>query len=401
MRRCYRLAPALVLLAVATLTGCTSQGTEAAACDSPGVTPNEVRIGLLYPDSGVLAPTFSSSRAGIDARLGLANEHGGVHGRKIVYDWQDDRGTAEANIQGARTLVERQNVFGVIESSFSASGSAQYLADRGVPVTGIATEDIWSHYRNMFSFSYTDGNAVDTFGTFVHNRGGKRVLLVQAALSASVSELTSKYDQSIRAAGLDLAGILSYSSQADNPEDTARRIVESGADTVIFLIQPPDYLQVLHALRGTGRQPGLVLAVTGYDRQLLATAGAQMAGLVIPVFYRPFELGGAAVETYETAVTRFAPQIPQAQHDFALMSYVDTDMFIRGLEAAGPCPTRRAFIDGLRSVTHYDADGLIAPVDFATGLGRTTNCYSFVQVNPTGTAFDVVDRDRCGREITQ
>ncbi|KQC36473.1 ABC transporter substrate-binding protein [Frankia sp. ACN1ag] len=400
MRRCSRLAPALALLAAATLTGCASHEAKAAGCVSPGVTPNEVRIGLLYPDSGVLAPTFSSSRAGIDARIGLANERGGVHGRKIVYDWQDDRGTADANSQGARTLVERQNVFGVIESSFSASGSAQYLADRGVPVTGIATENIWSHYRNMFSFSYTDGNAVDTFGTFVHNRGGKRVLLVQAALSASVSELTSKYDQSIRAAGLDLAGILSYSSQADNPAETARRIAESGADTVIFLIQPPDYLQVLSALRGAGRLPGLVMAVTGYDRQLLETAGAQMAGLVIPVFYRPFELGGAAVETYEKAVTRFAPQIPQAQHDFALMSYVDTDMFIRGLEAAGPCPTRRAFIDGLRSVTDYDADGLIAPIDIAHGLGRTTNCYSFVQVNPTGTAFDVVDRDRCGREIT-
>ncbi|CAJ62443.1 MULTISPECIES: ABC transporter substrate-binding protein [Frankia] len=396
-----RLATAAFTLIAAVATGCAGGAAGAAGdCDAPGVTKDAIRIGVVYPDTGAVSGPLQAARAGIDARLGAINAKGGVNGRKIVYEWRDDQGTPTANAIAARDLVEHQQVFGLIESTIAASGSAQYLSDQGVPVTGLAAEGVWSKYRNMFSFSYTTGAAVDTYGTFVKSRGGSRSVLLQTALSGGVSDVGTKLVQSMTAAGVSDGGTVSYTPGADNPTTIAQRVVDSGADTLLAITDTDALVQVLAQLRASGHAPKVVMAVNGYDAGLLKRYGAAMAGVTVPLFYRPFESSGPAIAAYVDAMNRFAPQIDQPQQDIPLMSYIQTDMFIRGLEEAGDCPTRQGFIDGLRAVTNYDAEGLIQPIDIAHGQGRQTTCYAFVQVNDAGTAFDVVKEQLCGKEIT-
>ncbi|EIV92239.1 ABC transporter substrate-binding protein [Frankia sp. QA3] len=395
-----RLATAALTLTAATATGCAGGAAGAAGdCDTPGVTKDEIRIGVIYPDTGAVSGPLQASRAGIDARLGLINAKGGINGRKIVYEWRDDQGTPETNANAARDLVEHQKVFGVIESTVAASGSAQYLSDQGIPVTGLAAEGVWSKYRNMFSFSYTTGAPVDTYGTFVKSRGGSRALLLQTALSGSVSDVGTKWIQSMQAAGISDGGTVSYTPGADNPAAVAQRIIASGADTLVAITDTDALVQVLAQLRSSGNAPKVVMATNGYDAELLKRYGAGMAGVTVPLFYRPFESGGPAIAAYVDAMNRYAPQIGQPQRDIPLMSFIQTDMFVRGLEEAGDCPTRQGFIDGLRAVTNYDSEGLIQPIDIAHGQGRQTTCYAFVQVNEAGTAFDVVKEQLCGKEI--
>ncbi|MCM3924868.1 ABC transporter substrate-binding protein [Frankia sp. AiPs1] len=396
-----RLATAALTLTAAVATGCASGAAGAAGdCDTPGVTKDAIHIGVVYPDTGAVSGPLQAARAGIDARLGAINAKGGVHGRKIVYDWRDDQGTPAANAIAARDLVDHQKVFGLIESTVAAGGSAQYLSDQGIPVTGLAAEGVWSKYRNMFSFSYTTGAAVDTYGTFVKSRGGSRSVLLQTALSGGVSDVGTKLVQSMTAAGLSDGGTVSYTPGADNPTAVAQRVVASGADTLLAITDTDALVQVLAQLRAAGHAPKVVMAVNGYDAGLLKQYGAGMAGVTVPLFYRPFESGGPAIAAYVDAMNRYAPQIDQPQQDIPLMSYIQTDMFVRGLAEAGDCPTRAGFIDGLRAVTNYDAEGLIQPIDIAHGQGRQTTCYAFVQVNDAGTAFDVVKEQLCGKEIT-
>ncbi|THJ74304.1 ABC transporter substrate-binding protein [Candidatus Frankia alpina] len=396
-----RLATAAVLTLAAAAAGCASGAAGAAGdCNAPGVTKSEIRIGLVYPDTGAVSAPLQAARAGIDARLGEINAKGGVNGRKIVYEWRDDQGTPEANAIAARDLVEHQKVFGLIESTIAAGGSAQYLNDQGVPVTGLAAEGVWSKYRNMFSFSYTTGAAVDTYGMFVKSRGGSRSVLLQTALSGGVSDVGTKIVQSMTAAGLSDGGTVGYTPGADSPTAVAQRIAASGADTLLAITDTDTLVQVLAQLRSSGHAPKVVMAVNGYDAALLKRYGAGMAGVTVPLFYRPFESGGPAITAYVDAMNHYAPQIDQPQQDIPLQLFIDADMFIRGLEEAGDCPTRQGFIDGLRSVTNYDAEGLIQPIDIAHGLGRQTTCYAFVQVNNAGTAFEVAKEQLCGKEIT-
>jgi ABC-type branched-subunit amino acid transport system substrate-binding protein len=200
--------------------------------------------------------------------------------------------------------------------------------------------------------------------------------------------------------GITVAGTVNFTPGADSPAAVAQQIIADKADTIVSVIQPTDYIQVANALRTAGHTPTVALAVSGYDTGLLRAYGPGMAGITIPIFYRPFESGGPAISEYQNAMARYAPQIQQPDQDFAIMSYIQTDMFIRGLEAAGSCPTRQSFIDGLRSVRDYDAGGLIQPIDIRHGLGKQTTCWAFVQANNAGSAFEVVEENLCGKEIT-
>ncbi|MCK9930302.1 ABC transporter substrate-binding protein [Frankia sp. Mgl5] len=382
------------------LAGCSSpEASAATGCAAPGVGAQQIDLGVLYPDTGPAAERSDAVRGGIDARIGEVNAAGGVHGRKVVYQWRDDKGSATENAMGARDLVEHQNVFGLIELSVAASGSARYLADQGVPVTGLAHEQVWSTMRNMFAFTYGTGVAVDTQGQFVRSQGGRRAVILQPALSAGISDTADKYARSLAASGIPVVDTVSFTPNVDNPAAAASRIVAAKADTVIGLIPPDSLVGILSTLRQAGHPPKVVLSGNGYDKGFLKTFGAQAAGITVPLVYRPLELGGPAIRTYLEAMNRYAPQVAQPENDSSVLAYISTDMFLEGLRLADACPTRQGFIDRLRAQNSYAAGGLISPISFRTGAGRPTTCYSFVQVNGSGDAFLVVEPGLCGNTL--
>ncbi len=402
-RRCPRAWAVVTALAVAgvTLVGCGPGDTSSvAACASPGVSDDRIDLGVLYPDSGPVSPIFEAARAGIDARLGAVNAAGGINGRRVVYQWRDDQGSPLANGIAARDLVDQRRVFGVVELSVAASGSAGYLAQQGVPVTGLASEQVWSQDRNMFAATTATDAAVDTQGRFVRDQGGSRAVILQTALSAGISTTASTYARSLAAAGVQVLGAVTFTTGVDDPVAVARRIVAARADTIVGIIEPKDLVAVLTVLRNAGHNPKVVLSANGYDHALLRAVGPQAAGISVPVFYKPFEIGGPGINAYLAAMRQFAPQVAQPEQDIAVISYISADIFLRGLQLAGSCPTRQGFIDGLRAVNSYDADGLISTISFRAGAARPTTCYSFVQANPAGNGYVVVEPNLCGHELS-
>jgi ABC-type branched-subunit amino acid transport system substrate-binding protein len=191
-------------------TACASAGgtARAPACDTPGVTADEIRLGFVFPDAGTLSTVLSPTRSGLDARIALANAAGGIHGRKIVYEWRDDAGNPERNHTAVRDLVENRNVFGVIEASTVASGGAEYLHARSIPVAGMPAESIWAdaRYQNMFAYSYifTNGPSVDTFGRYVRAQGGTRAAIVGSDVSTATNDINTKIQPSLVASGVQI-----------------------------------------------------------------------------------------------------------------------------------------------------------------------------------------------------
>ncbi|WP_243407473.1 ABC transporter substrate-binding protein [Frankia canadensis] len=361
---------------------------------------SEIRLGLLYPDTGPTASAIATARAGVDARIGLANEKGGIHGRKIVYDWRDDQDNPTANATAARYLVEQRNVFGLLEFSFVADGSAQYLADKGIPVGGLSVGDAWSKHPNMFTVGATTVSPIDVFGNFLKSQGAGKTAVVATALSAGTGDTNSVLTQSVQAAGIDIVDNIAFTDGADDPASVGRRVAASGADSAVVIINGPALPAVVAAIRAAAPRMKVVLSFGGYDHQLLAAAGQIMAGVTIPIFYRPFESGGPAVEAYRQAMIRYAPQYNDPEQQLAYTAYIDTDLYLRGLEAAGPCPTRQSFMSGLRAVTSYDAGGLLmTPMNIARDLGKQITCWSFVQVNAEGKGFNVLGDQQCGRVL--
>jgi branched-chain amino acid transport system substrate-binding protein len=371
-----------------------------AGTSAPGVTGDKVHLGLLYADSGTAAADLPAVRAGVDARIGAANAAGGIGGRRIAYDWRDDTGTPAGNLLGSRELVERSEVFGLLEFTSAASGGAGYLADRGVPVVGLATEDVWARYSTMISFAATTATQIDTYGQVVATHGGTSAVLLRTGLSAGVAGAAERVGASLRAAGVNVVATLGYTPGADNVGDLARQVVASGADSVVTMLAPDALPGVLREIRDAGAHPSVVLALDGYDQGLLRTAGADLAGTLVPVYFRPVEAGGAPTARYLDAMRRYAPQVDDPAQASSLVSYIGTDLFLRGLQAAGPCPTRASFLAALRGLTRYDAGGLIAPTAVATVQRNPATCFSVLRVDPAGTGFQADQSNLCAKPLT-
>lgn len=396
--------------------GCTGGSENAAAggeCQTPGFSADQVKLGIVYPDSGTLGPILGPARSGMAARIQEANDAGGIHGRRIVYEWRDDAGDRGRNLQAVRDLVENENVFGLLEASTAASGGADYLAQNQVPVAGLPAESAWTKYANMFAYSYlfTEGSSVDTFGQYVVAQGGRKAAFLNSDLQQAITtDIGHKIEASLAAAGVEIVPEkFVYNQTVPDVRRLATRIKDSGADVVVATLSAASVAEVMEGLRAVQANIKVVLSPNGYDRSLLGQVGPKLAGLSVFLNYVPFEANTEAHRRYLDSMARYAPELVAADQEIAFVAYIATDLFLHGLEVAGPCPTRQDFIQSLRAVTDYNADGLLpGPVNLTESFGQISTCYTFIKINAAGDGFEIVPSPNapdgqgtqwCGRRI--
>ncbi|MEX5636472.1 ABC transporter substrate-binding protein [Parafrankia sp. FMc2] len=396
--------PLLVALTAAGLTACRDGAPDASPdCQSPGVTSDKVVAGLLYPDTGPLAGEFSAFRGGVEARLGVAAQEGGVNGRQLVYEWADDQAQPSINLVAAQHLVDDQNVFGIMEVTTAASGSAKWLNEQGIPVTGHADESVWSNYENMFSYSYFlgSGNGVDTYGLFVKRAGGTRAVVMSIWGNEFSTKASDAVAASLEAVGIPVVDRIEVTPGITNPSATAARIRALDADVLVSYATESEFARTVNLARQAGVDIKVVLAPNGYgsaDQPLDWPVGSYTS-----LVYHPFESGSPGIARFREAMSEFVPQVRPATSSVALHGWITADMFVRGLREAGPCPTRESFIRGLRGVKSYDADGIIVNrVDFGQNLGVADLCLSFVQFDGPAKGWHVVPGadSLCGTHLT-
>lgn len=385
------LVVAVLVAVVASCTATSADKGATAVCDAPGVTPDKVNLGMVLSDTGVGSATFSSARSGAAARIGLANAEGGVHGRTISYEWHDDASSPSQNARVTEDLVRGGDVLGLMLVSTGVGDSLQALAAEKVPVVGLGLPS-WSRFPNMFSNMY-EASPV-TVGQYVRASGGRKVGIVATGTSAAVTENLGRYRAAFESVGLALTDTIPFAS-TDNPSGVVQQLAVAGADSLVSFTTPDDLARIVQAAQAANLGLAPTVSFAGYDQSLLPVLGTALAGVSFPVYTRPFEAGGTALDRYRTAMARFAPEVVHPDQQFALQAYIYTDMFLRGLELAGACPTRDGFIQALRKVSDYDAGGLIEPVNLSTNPTQPLSCYAFVRINAGGTDFEVNRQHVC------
>jgi len=403
-----RALAALTLAAAGALAGCGSSGEAGSApgagpCATPGIGADKVHLGLLFPDSGSAQSLFGPFRAGVDARLGVANAAGGVHGRQVTYDWEDDASDPMTNLAGATALVER-GAFAVLEGTSASTGSAEFLHSRGIPVAGTSLEEPWTVYDNMFSYSnlLSESGAVSTYGDFVAAHGGHSAVMVVTQYTETSLAFADELTASLKAAGIPVVATVDATAPIDY-ESLGKKIKDSGADVLIGAVTGSTFGQAVLAARGAHADLKVILSPAGYDQRMLNVFKAVLAGSYFVADFLPFEADRPAHRQFLAAMSRYAPETRPASQQAALSGWISADIMLRGLQVSGDCPTRASFISALRSVRGYTADGLLTqPVDFQADFGRLTRCLAFVQVNAEGTRFTSVDPlPTCGQAVAR
>ncbi|KPM50891.1 branched-chain amino acid ABC transporter substrate-binding protein [Frankia sp. R43] len=395
----------LILCGLVGLAACTGSedSAGAATCAAPGITETEIKAGILFPDTGPFSHSMHAFRAGIEARLGEANSAGGVNGRKIVAVWRDDASTPQLNLTAARELIQKEEVFGIMEGLGAVSGSAQYLADLDVPVIGLGAEPAWVTHENMFTWhNYTHSTGSSTvWGDFIRSAGGTRAAVVDVALNEAVQEYHRQLVESLRVAGVSVDIDSEVTAETTGFGALARQMKEANIDAITGVVTPDVLAQIIPAVRAAGVNLRTVLLSLGYDRDLLTQFGPVLAGTTIYISFLPFELNTPAHQRLLTAMAHHSSQSEVPEQESAVFGWLSADLFLRGLQTAGACPNRQSFIQGLRAVHDYDGAGLLpAPVDLAKDRDQLADCYYFVRVSDDGRQFvPLQSAARCGSPI--
>ena len=186
------MAPAAVVSVVALIGAACGGGSSTSSSSStsggankasaPGITANSITIGSHQPLTGVAAPGYDEIAPSAKALFDDVNAHGGVNGRKITYNYQDDAYNPTNTATVVRSLVLQDNVFAILNGLGTPTHLAvqQFLNTERVPDLFVASGcDCWN---NPSKFPYTSGYQTDytiegkITGQYIKNNfAGKKV----------------------------------------------------------------------------------------------------------------------------------------------------------------------------------------------------------------------------------
>lgn len=390
----------------------TTEGSEVVTpveCDSPGFSADAIKLGMLITETGPSAGGYAETRAGIDARFAYQNEElGGVGGRRIEYTALDDASDPTAAPLNARQLVESDEVFGVMIASAGGDGTAgQYLSDNGIPVTGFNGSSAWGQFENYFGAVASGGAApvptpVSTGADFLVEQGVENLGAVTYAFPAAVNA-AEQYLTAFEAVTGN-AGTLLGDAPPGNADWSvqAQQISEAGSDGLYLPMAFQDAANAFQAVL----QAGVVLDATifpgGYGPTALEQMGESLEGASFSISYLPLSEGTEGQQVMLGALEEYSDVavVDGLVDDFVTIGWLIGEAFIEGLNVAGDCPTREAFITNLRQVTDYDANGMLDPaIDYSTALGTPfLLCTHFVTVE-NGEFVPEPEVTRCGEVI--
>jgi branched-chain amino acid transport system substrate-binding protein len=378
-------------------------GGSASECDSPGVSADEITIGQLSSLTTPAAAFYGLHQAGFKARIDKLNDDGGIGGRQVVIETADDAADINRATAAARELVEQQDAFAIMVASSVIAGPASYLSDEGIPVVGYNVNPEWGTYDNMFGYSGSNSpepTATTTGGEFLTQQGVERLAILGYA-QTSAQAAAEGMQESFEAAGGEVV-YNSTDAPIGNAEWTAQaeEIASSGADGLYLPIQTQNALAAAAAVRQAGADLTVTLFPAGYSPTTLEQAGDTAEGVYFSMDFVPLELDLPAHQEMLDGLEQYAPDTPPAQE--VVVGWIIGDLLIRGIQEAGEdCPTREAFIENLRQVTDFDANGLMdPPVDFEASFGQPYGtCFHYVKVE--GGAFVPVNDGEaiCGEPV--
>jgi branched-chain amino acid transport system substrate-binding protein len=325
-----------------------------------------IKVGVITDTTGGGASGFQTTETGIKAYFNAVNAAGGVNGQKIEYVMADSQTSPAATLSATQKLVQTDKVFAILSVTSTWYAAEAYALKEGVPVVGAGFDgNEWSDPKNTNLFQVTGVNDYSKVyantGQFFKTEG----VTTCGAFGYSDSPSSAKGSQndvkSCQAAGLKAGPVALIAFGSTDVAPTALSMKKAGVDGVDMGVDPSSGFALGAALRTVGAQTKVVLNATGYGGDLLQSSAAVTAaqGYYFSSSGQPIEQNTPATQTLKKNLAAVGYN---GTPTYAIQSaYFAAAGFVAGLKATGANPSRQQFMDSLRKVSDFDADGLLSP----------------------------------------
>lgn len=389
---------ALVITGVIAVTACgnasssnkptpTSPGATAAAgsAETDGISPTQVKVGGLVALTGPLGDTYGELIKGVKAYFDYANGKGGINGRQLVMGpVRDDATNPARSTAQATSLVTQDHVFAVFASS-PIFPAGTYLAQKNVPTFGTNFNNEWNSGPSLFGHNGSFNNALKQgpFLSWLAQKVGADTAAVVAYTVASSADCATGAADAYKRFGIKVG--LEDNSLPFGASDVTgdiQRMKDAHVGFVSTCMDPTGNTLVYTGLQKANLTNTKMYWPNGYDAKTLQNYASQMEGVYFGLQEVPIQDAAKSPEM-QLYISQMAKVNPgDAPGEESLYGWIVADLFAKGLQMAGPNPTRSAVVNKLNTITHWTGEGLIRAIDWTkmhNGDGPT-DCTAVVQV---------------------
>ena len=366
----------------------------------PGVTATEIKIGQIATETGPMPGAFQGSIFALQAFANYINDQGGILGRQLVIDQQDDAFDCATYTNAMKAMSE--DVFAMVGTWSNQDGCGQEFLEANpqfANIQGYILNPALYEVPNAFSgltappgqrnggylwvkdqFPDAMSKGAYLYSTYVPTTGDS---VKKAGESAGV---TWVYNRGI--------GFTETSYTADilrMKGDGVRLVDLTGMNwdtTAAFFKQAAEQ----------DFKPDVILAPTGYDPRFFEAVGDPAA---TSNFFAalPFAMftgeDRASVPMLDVYLTELAKVSPEAQADlYGATTWAAAVMFAQALQAAGPTVTQASLVEAVQGLGEFSAAGMMAPS--LAGEHQGSGCVvmvgtkdgQFVRLDPADAGFE-------------
>jgi branched-chain amino acid transport system substrate-binding protein len=345
---------------------------EAVAVDAPGVTDDEIRVGGVASVTNPVGGKFGETFDGVDAYFQMVNAEGGVHGRELVLAERHDDEMAN-NATVVQQLLTQDDVFAVLPVASLLFSGSDALVEAGVPTFGWALNPEWEG-----SDDQPKANLFGQAGSIVcfdcpkpeipflaHEIEATRVGLLAYNVPQSAQCATGverSFEQYAEPGSATVA--FSDTSLAFGATDLSVQVSQMKDARVDLVATCMDLQGVITLAREMNRQSldAAQYLVNAYDQELLDEYADLFQGSHVLTYFTPFEVADPppGLEDYLEWIDRAGAE----PNENSLNGWLNAALFVEGLRRAGPDFSQQAVVDAINEIDDWDADGLLAGVDW-------------------------------------
>ncbi len=351
-----------------------------------GVTAKTVTIGNIATHKLTL---FSGAAVGTQAYADYVNAKGGIDGRKLVVTAQTTGLSSTTDAQLTRAALTKD--FALVGGfSIEATSAGQILKQHpGMPAVEVTVTPANNTLPNLVSPTPLGGGWQEGSLLYFKHLDSKGALKAGAMVANEPAAVDAWKGQeaTMTHLGYKIAYENTFSeSTTYNTFVTYALAMKNAGVKMLFIEQNPSLYAapLIKALDSQNFHPMVVLGASTYSDTLIPTSGTVKAttGMYLEQDAALY-LGGDAKAI--PAVTTFLHWVQVAESQvselksswtpdlFTLYGWLSTELFVQGLQAAGPHPTRGSLLKALGKITTFSGTNLETPVNPAAKT--VSNCY--------------------------
>ena len=341
----------------------TTAGEGTVGVEQPGVTDTEIRVSGIASVTNPLGTDYGAAFDGVEAYFEMINSEGGIHGRdlKLVNKRDDQLGNSKAEAEG---LVAQDNVFAALPIAELLFQGADVLAKANIPTFGWNVNVEWTGPENFFQ-----QEGALCFGC----AGPGLPWLAKELGKTKIGLLAYNVPQSADCAKGTVASFAKYPSAeivyntsalsfgATDVSADVQRMKDAGVDLVTTCMDQNGVLTIEREMEKQNLD-AIQYLPNAYDHDFMEQYGEFFEGSYVRTRFAPFET--KPLPKGHQLFNEWIEKTGKDKKELALIGWIDADMFVTGLRAAGPNFTRQKVIDELNKLTDYDAQGILPGLDW-------------------------------------